>query len=137
MAAVVIAVLLAIAMPQFTSYQENQKVNIAVNDLRMLDNRLQSFKLSSERYPDSLTELPQPAPLDPWGRPYQYSKIEDNTEAKGHERKDKNLVPINSDFDLYSMGADGKTSPPLTAKNSRDDVVRANNGTYYGLGSKY
>jgi general secretion pathway protein G len=46
-------------------------------------------------------------------------------------------VPINSDFDLYSMGEDGKSSPPLTAKSSRDDIVRANNGAYYGYGRDY
>jgi general secretion pathway protein G len=64
-------------------------------------------------------------------------QIEGNVKAKGQERKDKNLVPINSDFDLYSMGVDGKTTAPLTAKDSQDDVVRANNGGYYGLASNY
>jgi general secretion pathway protein G len=72
------------------------------------------------------------------GKPYQYLKIEGaDTKGKANMRKDKNLVPINSDFDLYSTGADGKTTPPLTAKNSHDDVVRANNGAYYGLASNY
>jgi general secretion pathway protein G len=52
-------------------------------------------------------------------------------------RKDKNLVPINTQYDLYSMGADGQSVPPLTAKASRDDVVMANDGTYIGLASNY
>jgi len=46
-------------------------------------------------------------------------------------------VPINSDFDLWSMGPDGKSVPPLTAKASRDDIVRANDGTFYGWASDY
>jgi general secretion pathway protein G len=52
-------------------------------------------------------------------------------------RKDRNLVPINTDYDLYSMGADGKSVPPLTAMASRDDIIRANDGQYIGLASRY
>ena len=47
-------------------------------------------------------------------------------------RKDKNLVPINSEYDLYSLGPDGDSMPPLTAKPSRDDIVMANDGKYIG-----
>jgi hypothetical protein len=57
--------------------------------------------------------------------------------AHGHARKDHSLVPINTDFDLYSMGPDGRSSPPLTAQHSRDDIVRANNGAFIGIASEY
>ena len=56
---------------------------------------------------------------------------------KKNMRMDKNLVPINADFDLYSKGRDGKSQQPLTAKDSLDDIVRGNDGGYYGLASKY
>jgi general secretion pathway protein G len=52
-------------------------------------------------------------------------------------RKDRNLVPINSDYDLYSMGPDGESMPPLTAARSRDDIVRANNGGFVGTAEAY
>ena len=52
-------------------------------------------------------------------------------------RKDRFLVPINTDFDLYSMGKDGESVPALTAAKSRDDVVRAANGAFIGLASKF
>ena len=48
-------------------------------------------------------------------------------------RKDRFLVPINSDYDLYSRGADGLTRPQLHDKDSQDDVIRGANGSYYGL----
>jgi general secretion pathway protein G len=35
------------------------------------------------------------------------------------------------------MGPDGKSQPPLTSKTSRDDIVRANDGTFYGWASDY
>jgi general secretion pathway protein G len=46
-------------------------------------------------------------------------------------------VPINSDFDLYSLGKDGKSAGPLTALASRDDVILANDGRFVGLASDY
>ena len=57
--------------------------------------------------------------------------------VKGKVRKDKNLVPVNNDFDLYSMGKDGASTPAFTAKMSQDDIVRANNGKYVGLVADY
>ncbi len=51
----------------------------------------------------------------------------------GQARKDRFLVPINSDYDLYSKGQDGESVAPLTAKKSQDDVVRANDGAFVGL----
>ncbi|MCG6963484.1 MAG: prepilin-type cleavage/methylation domain-containing protein, partial [Acidobacteria bacterium] len=37
----------------------------------------------------------------------------------------------------YSMGPDGKSQPPLTAKASRDDIVRAGNGSFVGVAIDY
>ncbi len=77
--------------------------------------------------------------LDPWGNPYQYLNIEDfsGKGKKGKFREDRFKVPINSDFDLYSMGKDGKSKKSLTSKGGRDDIVRANNGGYIGPAWKY
>ncbi len=52
-------------------------------------------------------------------------------------RKNGALFPLNSDFDLYSLGLDGLTSPKITAPPSLDDVIRANNGRFFGLANKY
>jgi general secretion pathway protein G len=35
------------------------------------------------------------------------------------------------------MGPDGETAIPLTAKKSQDDIIRANDGNYIGLASRY
>jgi general secretion pathway protein G len=50
----------------------------------------------------------------------------------GQARKDRFLVPINSDYDLYSMGPDGMSASPLTAKISQDDIIRASDGLFIG-----
>jgi general secretion pathway protein G len=35
------------------------------------------------------------------------------------------------------MGPDGKTVAPLTAQDSRDDIIRANDGRYVGPAADY
>ena len=55
----------------------------------------------------------------------------------GQARKDHNLVPINSDFDLFSAGPDGKSTGPLTAKASRDDIIRGSDGAFVGRAADY
>ncbi|MEW6683930.1 MAG: hypothetical protein AB1451_13595 [Nitrospirota bacterium] len=55
----------------------------------------------------------------------------------GQARKDQFLVPLNSTYDLYSMGPDGDSKPPLKAKMSQDDIIRANDGQYIGLAADY
>ena len=52
-------------------------------------------------------------------------------------RKDRFLHPINSDYDLYSMGKDGESMEPLTAQKSHDDVIRANDGSFVGLAVEF
>ncbi len=133
----IIALLAAIGMPFYKGYKDTAEVGAVIQEMQMIELELENHKLDSGYYPTSLSQIGVNM-LDPWGNPYQYLPIEGagNT-AKGHQRKDHNLVPINSDFDLYSMGKDGQSSPPLTAKSSQDDIIRANDGGYYGYGKDY
>jgi len=90
-----------------------------------------------------LRELPVHHDLieDAWGNPYRYLKIAGQDlkgKGKGDKaRKDHFMVPVNTDYDLYSMGPDGVSKPPFTAQASRDDIVRANDGRYVGPASEY
>lgn len=136
-ATIIISALAAIAIPQFAQYKQLAQIAKATADIRTLDTSLQLYKITNDSLPALLSEVPNGGILDPWERPYQYLKIEGNAKAKGQARKDKFLVPINSDFDLYSMGPDQKSVEPLTAKASQDDIVRANDGGYIGLASDY
>ena len=58
-------------------------------------------------------------------------------EGNEGKRKDKFQVPLNSTYDLYSLGKDGVSDEPLTAKPSWDDIVRANDGAFIGLATQY
>ncbi len=133
----IVALLAGISGPLYNQYMDKTKTAIAIADIKDIEARIEQLYITNMRLPDTLAEIGG-APLDPWDNPYQYLNIADaDNKAKGKLRKDKNLVPINSDYDLYSMGADGSSVSPLTAKASRDDIVRANNGKFVGLASEY
>lgn len=133
----IIASLASIAFPLYQGHKDTAELGAVIHEIKQIELHLENHKLDIGSYPDSLNEIGINM-LDPWGNPYQYLRIEGaGNQAKGHQRKDHNLVPINSDYDLYSMGEDGASSPPLTAKSSRDDIIRANNGGYYGYGKGY
>lgn len=133
-----LAVLASIAVTSYERYRYQALVAQAQSDIRVLDNVIAQFVADTMRFPDSLADLPMPAKFDPWKHPYQYLKLSPpDKNLIGQARKDKNLVPINSDYDLYSMGKDGKSVSPLTAAASRDDIVRASNGRFVGLASDY
>lgn len=52
-------------------------------------------------------------------------------------RVNGNNNPINSDFDLYSMGRDGVTHNRINQTKSLDDIIRGKQGGFIGPVSKY
>lgn len=133
----IIGVLTAVAVPKYQDYRERARVNQAIMDIRAINASLRLHMLDTKTPPLTLAEVGQAGKLDPWGRPYQYLKLLGVKGAPGKARKNKNLVPLNSDFDLYSLGKDGKSAGPITAQASRDDVLLANDGRFVGLASDY
>jgi len=132
----IVAVLAVIAFPSYASYRERARVAQAVIDIKDMETRIKLYAVENRSLPADLSDIGKDGLLDPWGNPYQYTNLE-TAKGKGSARKNKNLVPINSDFDLYSLGKDGASVSPLTAKASRDDIVRANDGRFVGLASDY
>jgi len=131
----IIGTLAAIAIPNYLSYRERAKVTVAITEIKGIERDITAFEADIGRLPVSLVEAGRGNPLDPWGNPYVYYPVD--SVPMGILRKDKSLVPVNSDYDLYSMGADGKSQAPFTAKASQDDIVRANNGAFTGLAQNY
>jgi general secretion pathway protein G len=135
---VIAGLLAALAVPAYDGFIDRARVAKAIGDIGAISVEIERFRLSNEdRIPNSLAELDIEIPLDPWGQHYEYLNIDTAGSGKGGFRKDGNLNPLNTDFDLYSIGDDGKSAGPLSAKASRDDVVRANNGAFIGLGEDY
>lgn len=137
-ALVIAGALLSIAVPSYQEYVERVRRTTAIKDIAEISLKLESYRNRVGTFPGSLDDLNGALPLDPWGNAYQYLGIDvvppPNT---GQVRKDKNLNPLNSDFDLYSMGPDGNTQKQLTAAKARDDIVRAGNGGFIGLAAEH
>ncbi len=131
----IIAILATIAIPVYTSRVEAARVANTVSELSSLGHAILAYQATNDNFPANLGVINQAGATDPWGNPYQYLVIA--TATPGAVRKDQFLVPINSDFDLYSMGPDGQSVAPLTAAKSRDDIIRANDGGYYGVAEEY
>ncbi len=129
----IMAVSSAIALPLYSDYVERARQSDAGSDLMLMDMGIERFVSENFNLPDNLAEVGLAGMTDPWGQPYAYLRIDGGGNVQGKVRKDKNLNPINSDFDLYSVGRDGATVSPLTAKKSHDDVVRAGNGSFFGV----
>jgi general secretion pathway protein G len=131
----IIAILAALATLLFSTFRERARVARAVAEIHSIQNDITAFQIDQSRLPVDLAEVNWNTHNDPWGHPYQYTNFQ--TTPKGHWRKDKFLVPINSTFDLWSMGPDGKSIAPLTAPVSKDDIIRANDGSFIGKAALY
>lgn len=135
LAVLLLAVLLAVAYPFYKGYKLRVQIAQADDDIVMMSTVASNYWNDNHAYPNSLADIGQSGKLDPWGNPYVYYNIDAN--GKGGARKDHALNPLNTDFDLYSDGPDGKTKPQITQKDSLDDVIRASNGAYIGVASAF
>ena len=132
----IIGILSAIVIPQVSKYIYDARVAAAKQEIKEIAKQIQLYKIENNSLPDNLQQLGEGSvPLDPWENPYEYYTID--SVNKGKMRKDRNLVPVNTDYDLYSKGADGLSQKAFTSKQSQDDIVRANNGDFVGLVSNY
>lgn len=130
------AVLAALSGTSYSAYLERTRMRQTILQIRMIEDVVAAYEIEVEALPATLTEVDADNMRDPWGNPYRYLRIV-GLSGKGSVRKDKFLNPLNSDFDLYSTGPDGETKLPLTAPQSHDDILRANNGAFVGIAVDY
>ena len=132
-----IGVLLTLATVSYSAYAERARVARTIADIGEIHIAIQRYLTEENRgYPATLAELGVENLVDPWGNPYQYLVV-DGMGNNGAVRKDKNLVPVNQQYDVYSMGPDGRTETPFTSTLGKDDIVLAADGTYLGKAEDY
>lgn len=131
-------ILLAIAVPAMSRFAERARVAESVVDIGEMSKKIKQHEMAKGALPDALADADPgyAGKSDPWGRSYEYFNLR-NSKGNGAARKDKKLAPLNSDFDLYSVGPDGVTHASLGNKNSRDDVVRARDGGFVGSAEEF
>lgn len=129
-------VLLALTVPRLQSYIDRNRVAQSVVEIAQMSTKIRQYEVSNAALPASLADVGFDGRLDPWGQPYEYVNLR-TSPASVKARKDKNLKPLNSDFDLYSIGPDGLTAASLTNSKSRDDVIRARDGAFIGTAEEF
>jgi len=138
-AVAIIGVLAAMAAVRYEAYIERVRVTRAILDIKAIASDIDGQTGEGAAPPVSLAAVGL-ARSDPWGFPYRYTPLRDATGRRintGLARKDRFLVPLNDDYDLFSIGKDGVTNVRIVHATSRDDVVRANNGAFIGKADKY
>jgi len=133
----IVGTLGAIGMPTYNNYIDKGRNATAMADIGEMEPVIARFQAEHGRPPNSLAEAGVTTLLDPWGRPYQYLVIWGVVPEPHGVRKDHSTHPLNTDYDLCSMGKDGRSAAPLTSQESWDDIVRANDGRFVGLASDY
>ncbi len=136
-AVVLVGMLTTTAVSIYSGIADRARAARAIGAIGEIHMAIQKFLLVENRgYPANLAELGLDNLNDPWGNPYQYLVVE-GLGNNGAVRKDKNLVPVNRQYDVYSMGKDGVTASPFTSTLGRDDVVLAGDGSYLGLAEDF
>lgn len=130
-----IGVLVAVALPAYSTYQKRIRTTHAVAEIGAMSALIDIYARDMRNNPPDLAAIGHGGKTDPWGHPYKYYDVAGN--GRGHARKDRSLNPINGDFDLYSMGPDGKTKPQITQRDSVDDIIRASSGQFIGVAADF
>lgn len=131
-----LGVLIGIVVSLWGGWRDRVKTQQAQQDIIAIAAVIDIRLTDTGELPASLAVINRGHLRDPWGNAYVYTPLID-AKGKGAARKDHSLVPLNSDYDLFSAGPDGAWASPLTAKASRDDIVRANDGRFIGPASMY
>ncbi len=134
----IIAIVSGIAVPAYTGYKEKTDAAQAMADMTGVGLLIEKFYAENNRYPNSLGDIGRGGLKDPWGREYKYLN---NTFIMANDKKHKctgcrkngPVHPINTDYDLFSVGKDGKSNDTIQAEPSQDDIIRAFNGSYLGI----
>ncbi len=132
----ILVTLVAISVPIYGRALHSARVAHAIGEIDALDKEIFLYDTRNGKLPDTLADLDRDELRDPWGSPYPYLNFA-SAKGKGAMRKDRFLVPLNSTYDLYSMGPDRDSKPPLNAKASQDDIIRANDGGFVGPASEF
>lgn len=129
-------IVIAIAIPVFDRYIEKTRVLQAIAEIDEMSRAIKRLENTNGVLAATLADAGLSGRLDPWGFAYEYFNQRTNT-GNGTSRRDQKLKPLNSDFDLYSIGRDGMTHQSLGNSRSRDDVVRARDGGFVGTAVEF
>lgn len=135
---VVILILATLSVPVYNEYMNRVKLSRCKQELRVLETEIQAYINENNVFPATLANIGRADLRDPWGNFYMYRNIV-NPDGGALAIRTRFGVPVNTDFDLYSVGLDGLTEQPVNGGGGtgRDDIIRASDGAYNGRGDEF
>lgn len=134
----ILGIVLTVALPGYAKYRDRVDNANAIAEVNAVVFNIEQFYAENHHFPNNLGEVGMDKLTDPWGNTFVYQRINGaNLHGVGRIRKDKNLHPLNTDYDLCSMGKNGATTTQIITPSAKDDIIRANNGNYVGLAEDY
>jgi general secretion pathway protein G len=109
----------------FTQYINKAKSGSSAAEIRTIEKDITAYIIDKNTLPPTLLDAGFSKP-DPWGHPYIY------VVGNPTPLLDFLGLPLNSDYDLYSSGADGASDPVVANPVTKDDIVRSNDGGFAG-----
>lgn len=138
-----VGVLLAFAVPNYQRAVHEARVTRCIGDIQALEKGILFFEVTKRNLPLALDDLDEGALEDPWEGLYEYANFaaleESGKKGKAGKAKPRKYKgeELNLRFDLYSKGEDGATKTDITAEESLDDIIRAENGSFIGPSYAY
>jgi len=133
----IIGVLMAVALPGYQNFVDKGRVAETSAAMLEIQNNIEIYIAKNNSIPPSLEALGVTLEKDKWGNDFIYVPIEGHPENYSVARASSHVVVLNEDYDLWSPGKDGLSSRVISHNLAQDDIIRANNGKYFGIAEDY
>jgi len=136
----IISILAAVAIPKILGAREKTLIVKSIAEITSIQNTVQFYRVQHDgALPADFAALTPgyftDEILDPWGEPYVYQNFD--VIPPGWRRKDGPVVPLNTEYDVYSCGPNRVTTPNIRSTPGRDDIVLGNDGAFIGKAEDY
>ncbi len=132
---VTVGTVTSIATPRLSGMMDKARIAEATGQISAINAGIVDYISQHDSPPPSLDAIGWAGHRDPWDQPYIYRNFGD--EIPGDARVDQFGVPVNTAFDLYSIGEDGSSSPSIMTAASEDDVLLGDDGGFIGSATRY
>jgi len=132
---IIIGTVTTIVTPRLAGLLVKGREAGALGELKSIHTEILNYVVEHDSYPPSLAVIGMGGVRDPWGQPYVYEDF--GGAIPGHARLDQFSVPLNTEFDLYSVGEDGATSQSILGPAGQDDILIGDDGGFIGRGTRY
>ncbi len=126
----IVGVLATMAIPMLNQYVTQTRNKRSIADIRSIDKAITAYMIEKNAPPANLNEVNMGGQTDPWGRLYIYrNHVQGDAPLEGSSGDKLNE---HSNYDLCSGGIDGVCSDNFVVPDSKDDIVRYEDGTMVG-----